>query len=238
MSSGSGTGGFGRGNRTEVGGFGHQHRARVPSGHFARVATSLPFARATVTGRAPTVPRGRRRSHPPIGGRGPRRTPRGRAPAGSRRAIGAGGGAPRAGAAGTSRRAFRSSATSTGTSRTIATAGRRCRLRDPEQLGARPVLDVRGVDDGQPAAPQAHLEQPMQEVEGVVGRALGGRIVGDQRAERVRREHLGRREVPVGERALAAGGDADEQDERIGREGDCREMQTDRRACRRSVGLP
>ena len=79
------------------------------------------------------------------------------------------------GGRGDARRAFRSSATSRGTSRTIATAGRRWPLRGLEQLGARPFLDVRGVDDRQPSAPEAHLEQPMEEIERVVGRSLGRR---------------------------------------------------------------
>ena len=70
-------------------------------------------------------------------------------------------------------------------------------LRDLDQLGPRPVLDVRGVDDGQAAATKAHLEQPMQEVERVIGRALGRGIVRDQGPECVGREDLGRREVPA-----------------------------------------
>ena len=90
--------------------------------------------------------------------------------------------------------------------------------RRGEQLGACPFLDVRGVHDRQPPAPQPHGEDAVEEVERVIGRALRGRVVGDDRSQRVRREDLGRREVPVGEGALATRRDADEQDERIGRE--------------------
>ena len=110
--------------------------------------------------------------------------------------------------------------------------------RDAEQLTPRPLLDVRGVHHGQTAAPQAHLHEPMQEVEGVIGRALRRRIVGDQRAKRVGRDDLGRREVARSEGRLPAGGDADQHDQRIGREVRSPGKRTDRRACRRSVELP
>jgi hypothetical protein len=58
----------------------------------------------------------------------------------------------------------------------------------------------------------------VQEVEGVVGRALGRRIVGDDAAQRVRREDFGGGEVAPREGRLATGRDADQQDQRIGGE--------------------
>ena len=224
MSSGSGTGGFGRRNRAEWW-LRSSHRARVPSGHFARRnarpgTTPWPGS-PSFTECAPTAPRGRRRPRPPIEGCGPRRTPRGRGPATSRRAIGAAGG-------GRGRRP-RGRAPRVSLERDLEghvqddrDGGAPVALRGLEQLGTRPFLDVRGVDDGQPSAPEAHLEQPMEEVERVIGRALGRGVIGDQRTERVRRENLGRCEVLGGERRLSAGGDADQQDQCIGREDDRR----------------
>ena len=95
--------------------------------------------------------------------------------------------------------------------------------RETEQLAPHPLLDVRGVHHGQPAAPEAHLHEPMQKVEGVIGCALRRRVVGDQGAKRVGGEDFGRREVARSERRLPAGGDADQHDQGIGREVDRRE---------------
>ena len=50
--------------------------------------------------------------------------------------------------------------------------------RHAEQLRARPVLDIGGVDHGEPAAAQAHGQDAVEQVEGVVGGALGA---GDRR---------------------------------------------------------
>jgi hypothetical protein len=54
----------------------------------------------------------------------------------------------------------------------------------------------------------------VQHVEGVAGRGLVVLVVGDQAAEVVGGEDLGRQEVAPGECRLAGSGDADERDER------------------------
>ena len=72
-----------------------------------------------------------------------------------------------------------------------------------QELDARPILHVRGVDHRQPGTAKSHLEQPMEELERVVGGALRRGVVGDEGAHRIRREDLGRREVASGERRLA-----------------------------------
>ncbi len=89
-----------------------------------------------------------------------------------------------------------------------------------EQLLACPSLDVRGVHHGEATASQAHGTDSVQQVEGVIGGSLRRCIVGDQRAEPIRREDLGRREVASREGGLAGCGNTDQEDERIGRQGD------------------
>ena len=70
--------------------------------------------------------------------------------------------------------------------------------RDGEELGARPVLDVRGVDHGQPAAAQPHREDAVEEVEGVVGGALRARA--RRRSSRAARRRRGPRSARSGRR--------------------------------------
>ncbi len=88
------------------------------------------------------------------------------------------------------------------------------------QLLACPRLDVGGVDDGEATASQAHGTDSVQQVEGVIRGSLRRWIVGDQRAEPIRREDLGRLEVASREGGLAGCGNADQEDKRIGRQGD------------------
>ena len=86
-----------------------------------------------------------------------------------------------------------------------------------EQPGTSPILDVGRIHDGEPATPQPHGQDAMEQVEGILGRGLGVRVVGDDGAQRVRGEHLGGKKVSSCEGGLAAGGDPDQENERIGR---------------------
>jgi hypothetical protein len=74
---------------------------------------------------------------------------------------------------------------------------------DLRQGLARLALDVGGVDDGQPPAAQAPADDLVQDGERVLAGALVVRVVGHQAAAEVRGDHLGGREMPRGERALA-----------------------------------
>ena len=215
MSSGTGTGGFGRRNRTEV--------VASVIGIGRVFLRDISCARVPPSGRTarPTARRAQRRPPPPIGGDGPRRIPRRRVPAGSRRAIDAGDAGPPAAAA-----APRGGVPLEGDGERHVQhdrdRGAPMPLRGAEQLGPCPLLDVRGVDDGQAPAPKAHVEDPMEEVEGVVGRALGGGSSAiSARNASEERTSVGR-EVRAGEGRLAARGDADQEDERIGRKDDRR----------------
>ena len=89
--------------------------------------------------------------------------------------------------------------------------------RDRDQLGAGPVLDIGGVDDREAAPTQAHRQDAVEQVEGVIGGTLGAGIVGDHGPQRVRGEDLGGGEVAPREGALPAGGHPDQEDQRVGR---------------------
>ena len=110
--------------------------------------------------------------------------------------------------------------------------------RHGEQLGACPVLDVRGVDDGEPPAAQPHGEDPMEQVEGVVGGALGRRVVGDQRAQRRRTRGPGSGGSDAGEGRLAAAPRSRPGRPARRRGSEARRKRTDRRGRRRSVMRP
>lgn len=86
-------------------------------------------------------------------------------------------------------------------------------LREFHQARPRRALDVRRVDDGQPPGREPLARNVVQRVEGVGGRGLVVLVVGDEPAEEVAGEHLGRREVRACERRLAGAGSADEHDE-------------------------
>jgi hypothetical protein len=75
------------------------------------------------------------------------------------------------------------------------------------------ALDVRGVDDGQPAGLQAAREPSMERREGRPRRALVGGVSGDRGPQLIRAEDLVRCEVAGGERRLSGTGCADERDE-------------------------
>jgi hypothetical protein len=91
---------------------------------------------------------------------------------------------------------------------------------DGDQLAARQGLDVRGVDHRQAPAAEPHDQDPVQQVEGVVGGRLGSRVIGDQGAQLIRREDLGRAEVAPSEGGLAAPGHADQDDQGVARDGE------------------
>ena len=86
------------------------------------------------------------------------------------------------------------------------------RKRD-ERL-ARLGLDVGRVDDGELPTRQPSRRHEVQGGKGVVGRRLVVLVVRHERAEAIRRHHLGRLEVLAGERRLAAPGRADQDDQR------------------------
>jgi len=54
-----------------------------------------------------------------------------------------------------------------------------------QELSPRPLLHVRRVDDRQPGTPQSHLQQPMEELERVVGGTLRRWAVGDEGTHRI-----------------------------------------------------
>jgi hypothetical protein len=74
--------------------------------------------------------------------------------------------------------------------------------------------DVGRVDDSQPAGGEALAGNEMQDLEGVLGGALIGLVVGDPAAAAVGRQHLRRREMPRRETRFARAGRTDEHDER------------------------
>ena len=75
------------------------------------------------------------------------------------------------------------------------------------------LLDAGGVHDGEQAAPQARADDVRQHVERVLGRGLVVGVVGDQAAAVVAGYDLPLVEVLRGEGALAAAGDADQDDQ-------------------------
>ena len=54
--------------------------------------------------------------------------------------------------------------------------------RHGEQPCSGPILDVGRIHDGEPATPQPHGQDAMEQVEGILGRGLGVRVVGDEGA--------------------------------------------------------
>ena len=124
------------------------------------------------------------------------------------------------------RAAFRSRATSRGRSSTMATAGRRWRRAVPiSSERAHSSTLVASTTVSRPRRSRM-ASDAVQQVEGVVGGALGAGIVGDHRAHGVRGEDLGRGEVALCEGALAAGRHPDQEDQRVG--GDRSATETDR----------
>ncbi len=83
-----------------------------------------------------------------------------------------------------------------------------------DELPAGLPLDVGGVHDGEQPSAQPGADDVVQHVEGVRGRLLVVLVVGDQAPAEVRGDHLGRLEVPAGERRLAAARHAHQQHER------------------------
>ncbi len=75
---------------------------------------------------------------------------------------------------------------------------------------ARARLDIGGIGDREPAGGQPLARDEMQHLEGVAGGRLVILVVADQPAAEIRRDHLGGKEVPRGERRLAGPGDADQ----------------------------
>ncbi len=57
--------------------------------------------------------------------------------------------------------------------------------RHTDELGTCPILDVGGVHDGEAAAAQAHGQDAVEQFKGVVSRLLRGRIISDQRPQRI-----------------------------------------------------
>lgn len=88
------------------------------------------------------------------------------------------------------------------------------RARDLEQLLAAALLDVRGVDDGEPALREPFARDVVQHVERFVRRGLVVFVVGHEPAAEVRRKHFRRLEVLARERRLPGAGGADQRDER------------------------
>ena len=82
-----------------------------------------------------------------------------------------------------------------------------------DERGAVLALDVGRVDDGQPTRAQPGGGDVVQQSEGGRRRGLVVLVVGHHPAAGVARQHLRRAEVLSSEAALAAAGDADEQDE-------------------------
>ncbi len=79
---------------------------------------------------------------------------------------------------------------------------------------ARLRLDIRGVDDGQPAERQPLGGDEVQDLEGVAGDGLVILVVADHAPAGVGGENLGRQKMPARERTLARPAGADQDDER------------------------
>jgi hypothetical protein len=87
--------------------------------------------------------------------------------------------------------------------------------REIEQRSAIASFEVRRVDHGQSRPPQTMSGRAMEQVERRRRRPLVVLVIGDHRAERVRREHLGRAEVAPRERRFSCARRSDQQDERV-----------------------
>jgi cell division ATPase FtsA len=83
-----------------------------------------------------------------------------------------------------------------------------------EKDPARVTLDIRGVNDDEPARRQAPNDLAMEDRECRPRPSLVGLVAAELRSEGVRRKDLRRVEVTGGERRLAGTGGADEDDER------------------------
>src|SRR5690606_8807776 len=86
--------------------------------------------------------------------------------------------------------------------------------REREQGPPRLRRDVRRVDHRQAPAAQAPLDDRVEDVEGVAGRALIPLVVGDERPAAIRRDDLGLAEVARRKGRLARAGGSDEDDQR------------------------
>jgi hypothetical protein len=86
-------------------------------------------------------------------------------------------------------------------------------LRELDERLARLALHVGRIDDREARLCEPAAGDEVQDGERVRRRALVVLVIGNQPAAEVRRDHLGRREVPARERALARPGRADQHDE-------------------------
>jgi len=89
-----------------------------------------------------------------------------------------------------------------------------CAGRPLEERPSRRSLDIRRVDNDQPAGGQPLLQLAMEDRERQPRRSLVRGVTGDRLAIRVGREDLGRGEESRSERRLAGAGGPDEDDER------------------------
>jgi hypothetical protein len=85
---------------------------------------------------------------------------------------------------------------------------------EPDERSTSLALYVRSVDDREPAGGEPLARDEVQGIEGVLRRRLVVLVVGNETPERVRGEHLGREEMPGGERGLSGARRTDEHHQR------------------------
>ena len=86
---------------------------------------------------------------------------------------------------------------------------------EAHEVGAVLRADVGGVHHGQASPGEALAGDELDQFEGVPGGRLAVGVVAHHAAGRVRRDHLGRREVPAREGGLARAGRTDQEDQAV-----------------------
>jgi len=98
------------------------------------------------------------------------------------------------------------------------------RQRDQRLSGL--LLDISGIDHGQPTSGQPPGPDEVEDLKGILGCRLFVLVVRHESATEVRRQHLGRLEVLSGKDRLAGAGRSDQDDERQFRNGDFHRVNT------------